>query len=185
MRLLKNITNRCHDKADQITRKKESIERTLYVQSINYDADIQIKKMIEDVLKTNYLDIYVYKDYIRAARANFYFKDYGKENLYLDEAKKLAQYIKGKVSKSRDSYYIQPIHEVTGRGGATDGYYGLNQRGSVEWFSGGSFEDDGLTIVGWRVHNENYDIHTGIYKEWDSKLHRYRLWDTKNCKYLD
>lgn len=44
MRLLKNITNRYYDKVDQITRKKESIERKLYVQSISYDTDLQIKK---------------------------------------------------------------------------------------------------------------------------------------------
>lgn len=141
--------------------------------------------MIEDVLKTNYLDIYVYEDRIQAAYSTFYFKDYGKEKILLDEAKKLASYIKGKISKSRYSYRIQPLREFSGGGGATDGYYGLNQGGSVEWFSGSSLGDDGLRIVGWRIHNENYNTYTGIYKEWNSELHRYRLWDVKNRKYLD
>lgn len=181
MRLFKNVINSYYDKVDRITRKKELIERKLYVHSINYDTDFQIKKMIEDALKTNYLDIFVYKDRIQAAYSTFYFKNYGKENIRLDEAKKLALYIKGKFSKSRYSYRIQPLYDFRG-GGSIEGYYGLNQRGSVEWFSGDS---SGCEIVGWRIHNENYDISTGIFKEWNSELHRYRRWDVKNRKYLD
>lgn len=181
MGLFKNITLSYYDKVDRITRKKGSIERSLYVLSINYDTDLQIKKMIEDALKTNYLDIFVYEDRIQAAYSTFYFKDYGKGNIHLDEAKKLASYIKGKFSKSRYSYRIQPLYDCSG-GNSTSGYYGLNQSGSVEWFSGGS---SGGEIVGWRIHNENYNIGTGIFKEWNSKLHRYRLWDVRNRKYLD
>ena len=181
MRLFKNITNSYYDRVDRITRKKESIERKLYVHSIDFDADLQIKKMIEDALKTNYLDIFVYEDRIQAAGSTFYFQNYGKEDIHLDEAKKLAIYIKGKFSKSRYDYRIQPLYDFSG-GGATGGYYGLNQSGSVEWFSGSSSGDK---IVGWRIHNENYNVSTGIFKEWNSELHRYRLWDVKNCKYLN
>ena len=55
-----------YDKLDRITRKKEEIERSLYVRSINYETDPLIQKMIQDVLQTNYLDIIVYKNRIVA-----------------------------------------------------------------------------------------------------------------------
>ena len=64
MRLLKNITNRCHDKVDQITRKKESIERTLYVQSINLVfLWFTLKQASFQWAKTNDENIYVLKSF--------------------------------------------------------------------------------------------------------------------------
>ena len=182
MGFINNLKKSYYDKVDRMTRKKESIERTVHLLSINYNADSQIQKMMEDVLKANYLDIFVYEDCIKAAHSTFYFKDYGKENLRKDEIKKFALHIKGGVSKLRSKYVycLRPIYDFTG-GGAINGHYGLNQRGNVEWFSG----DSSGEIVGWRVHNENYDVSAGIFKEWSVELHRYRRWDVKNRRYLD
>lgn len=182
MGLFKGITNSYHDKLDRATRKKESIERVFTVNSINYDTDSGIHRMIQDVLKTNYLDIFVYTNRIQAAYSTLYFKDYGKSDIQLDEAKKLAAYIKKRLN-TKYSYRIQPLYDVTGKGGATSGNYGLNQRGSVEWFSGDS--SSGYGIVGWRIHNENYNLSSGIFKEWDKEKRRYRQWDVKNRRYLD
>lgn len=171
-----------YDKLDRITRKKEKIERSLYVRSINYETDPLIQKMVQDVLQTNYLDIIVYKNRIVAGGLGFYFSNYGKNNIELDEARKLAEYIKKRATKFRYSYRVQPVEELIAKG-SVGGYYGINHRGSAEWFSGDS--SDGFSLIGWRIHNENFDIGRGIYKEWSSELHRYRRWDVKNQRYLD
>lgn len=159
--------------------KKASRERAKYVKSLNFSSNREVKALVGDIQKSNYIDIWFYGDKVNAGSTILYYSNYGLENFQLDELRRLTEYVKTQIRNPHYTYRIQPLYGSGG--GSTQGYYGLNQAGNAQWFGG----DSSLPIIGYIIHNDNYDKSKGLFRCWDTIQRKYRLWDTKNRRYLN
>lgn len=178
------------DRLDKATRAQEqrvyAQQRKQYIGGLDFDNNPQMQRLLNDIFKTDYLDIVLMQEYLAASNQKFMFSQYGLKNMQPDELKKLAEYIKN-IAQRKDPYTIKPIQKfVRSGGGAPDeGYFGVNHNGSIQYYGGGECPRDVYETIGYRLCNGNFDRTTGIYKVWDNTLRRYKRWDTNNARWID
>lgn len=133
------------------------------------------KIIIQEILKSGYIDIWVYCDRVRFHHdIEICYCDYGYKNLNIKQTYVLAKEIM-QALPNKELYKIQELRERDARSDA-----GIV---SVMYALGDGITDATNCLVGYKVHNKNYDGRR-YYKVLNKSTGKYDTWDCVERKWI-
>lgn len=160
MRFFDNMRSTFQQNQMRRDMQKIAKDRQRYVNSLDFSSNPGTHALVADIKKTNYIDIAFYTDRVYASNKILSLSTYGFSRLEVDELRKLVESVKKQLHNPHYTYRIQNILDT-----------------------GASWTHD--VLIGYTLHNDNYNKYQGIFRYWDEKQRRYRIWDVKNQKFLN